>query len=168
MNLRSLFALLVFTLSHLIMAQETESYYTINWLDQDLSPYDTYSISNFEVNGVSIDYQSRERADRFFKLFNSKMKRFGFELVEEATLQAEFIINVDTLPSGYQRIETGDNSLRPEDQIVEITLILTDEEIKERLVTATVYRSGGDPKKAHKRVKEMMNEFFQDAEIPAR
>lgn len=138
--------------------------YNIDWINKDLSPYSSYTISEFKVNEVLVNYTEIENAIRFMDVFNDNMSKIGLEVDDNSVLEVLFNIQLDTLPAGFQRPE-GAN---PEDRIIDLTLTLQDSEVNEKLVVANFSSITREPKKLNKEVKKMLQEFFREARISSK
>ena len=135
--------------------------FNINWLYDDISQYDTYTISDFTINQQSIDYREAPNAIRFIELFNRNMNKIGMDYDSAAVLSANFTIQLDTLAAGFQRLD----GIKYEDRLIDFTLTLVDDEVNEKLLDANLQTFTKGPKKLDKELRKILKIFFAEVKM---
>lgn len=154
-----IFALVFLTGSRQVIAQDE---FRVNWIINDLTPYDSYMIEAFKVNGNELDLSGSEGGLEFLEAFRKNMARLGLEARDQSALHVLFEIEQDTLDRGYQSL---DGTVDPEDKVFDMKFTLIDHDVKEKLVVAYYSSVTRDPKELNKEVRKIINEFFEEAEL---
>ena len=131
-----------------------------DYFETDFSPYDTYMIKSFRLNGKEIDHEFSIRTRLLVDKLHQKMKKFGFDHSEEGDFYFTYNMKVDTLPIGFQR----PSGPLPEDVVADITIEIFDEEYDERLFVGNIYGLLVEDKKNGNTIKKTYKKLFRDLE----
>ena len=130
------------------------------YFENDFSPYDTYHIKSFQLNGTEIKHDFSIRTTLLVNKLKESMKKGGFIVAEDPDFYFTYKMNIDTLPIALQRPEGP----HPEDLVADITIEIFDAEYEERLFAGNIYGVLVADKKAGKLIKRIYRKLFRDLE----
>ncbi|XOV93338.1 MAG: hypothetical protein ACFHWX_01250 [Bacteroidota bacterium] len=157
--MRSLFSILlmVFALS----AYAQEPLIRFNYFETDFSPFETYNINIFKLNGRNVPYDYSIRTKLLIEKLHERMEKVDLQSKEkEGDIYFNYHFQVDTLPIGFQRPEGP----LPQDVIAEITIEIFDAEYHDKLFTSNIYGLLVEDKKNGKTIKKIYKRLFRDLE----
>ncbi len=155
--MKFLFTLLLTGSAFLTLAQEPLIRY--NYFEDDFSPFKTYNINFFKLNGKEVSHTHNIRTKLLVEKLHERMQKVDFSKKEEAgDIYFNFHLQVDTLPIAFQRPEGP----MPEDVVAEITIDIFDAEYNERLFTSNVYGLLVDDRKNGKIIKKIYRKLFRE------
>ncbi len=141
-------------------ASAQEPLIRFNYFEDDFSPFDTYSINAFKLNGLEVDHEYSIRTKLLVDKLHERMEKIGIDRQEVGDIYFQYNLQVDTLPIGFQRQEGP----LPQDVIAEITIDIFDAEYNERLFTSNVYGLLVEDEKNGKTIKKIYRKLFRDLE----
>lgn len=141
-------------------ASAQEPLIRFNYFEDDFSPFETYNVNIFKLNGKEIDHQFSVRTKLLIEKLHERMSKVGMERHEEGDIYFQYHMQVDTLPIGFQRREGP----LPQDVVAEITIDIFDAEYNERLFTSNIYGLLVEDKRNGKTIKKMYRKLFREIE----
>ncbi|MEQ8552780.1 MAG: DUF4136 domain-containing protein [Cyclobacteriaceae bacterium] len=155
--MKFLFFLILTGSAFLTLAQEP--LIRFNYFEDDFSPFKTYNINFFKLNGKEVGHEHNIRTKLLVEKLHERMQKVDFSKKEkEGDIYFNYHLQVDTLPIAFQRPEGP----MPEDVVAEITIDIFDAEYNERLFTSNVYGLLVDDRKNGKIIKKIYRKLFRE------
>lgn len=157
--MRSIFSILMLVFALSAIAQEP--LIRFNYFETDFSPFDTYNIEVFKLNGQDVPHNYSLRTNLLIEKLHERMEKVDLQSKEkEGDIYFNYHFQVDTLPIGFQR----PNGPLPQDVVAEITIEIFDSEYNDRLFTSNIYGLLVEDKKNGKTIKKIYRKIFRDLE----
>ncbi len=130
-----------------------------NYFEDDFSPFKTYNINFFKLNGKDVSHDFNIRTKLLMEKLHERMQKVDFDKKEEeGDIYFNYHLQVDTLPIAFQRPEGP----LPQDVVAEITIDIFDAEYNERLFTSNIYGLLVDDRKNGKVIKKIYRKLFRE------
>ncbi|MEQ9220166.1 MAG: DUF4136 domain-containing protein [Cyclobacteriaceae bacterium] len=130
-----------------------------NYFEDDFSPFKTYHINFFKLNGKEVGHESNIRTKLLVEKLHERMQKTELNRKDkEGDIYFNYHLQVDTLPIAFQRPEGP----LPQDIVAEITIDIFDAEYNERLFTSNVYGLLVDDRKNGKMIKKIYRKLFRE------
>jgi len=130
-----------------------------NYFEDDFSPFQTYHINFFKLNGKEVGHEHNIRTKLLVDKLHERMQKTDLNKKEkEGDIYFNYHLQVDTLPIAFQRPEGP----LPQDIVAEITIDIFDAEYNERLFTSNIYGLLVDDRKNGKTIKKIYRKLFRE------
>ncbi len=157
--MKIVYTFILFLLGFVGFAQEP--LIRFNYFETDFSPFDTYHINSFKLNGRDVAHDFSLRTRLLVEKLHERMQKADLNSVEkDGDIYFDYHFQVDTLPIGFQRPEGP----LAQDVVAEITIDIFDSEYNERLFTSNIYGLLVEDKKIGKMIKKIYRKLFDDLE----